>query len=151
MPKKISKAKRRGRKRAKRKNREIQLNFISSETLASKSPEEKLQLILGKVKENIIVVLEEALDPRVEADLIQTTMAEIDSKDFFGIEFYRMGHQRQGVIGRLVKFFSDRGIEGVERYLPKSRMGLTIVGPTRMVEAIKKESDQVTMLAKVGE
>ncbi len=70
---------------------------------------------------------------------------------FFGIEFYRMDHQKQGVLERMGKFFSDHGIKGIDKYIPKNRRGLTIVGPSRMVEAIKKESDYVTMLAKIGD
>ncbi len=145
--KKITKKKKSSRK----KKQELQLNLISSEVLKTKTPEEKRQLILDKIRSNIIVILEEALDPAEEADLIKTTMEEINSKDFFGIEFYRMDHQKQGVLERMGKFFSDHGIKGIDKYIPKNRRGLTIVGPSRMVEAIKKESDYVTMLAKIGD
>ncbi|MFQ5975800.1 MAG: DUF2073 domain-containing protein [Candidatus Hydrothermarchaeales archaeon] len=150
MPKKSSSAKKKKRSKSKKKQ-EIQLNFISSDALATKSPDEKRQLILDKIRDNIIVVLEEALDPKEEADLIKTTMEEINSKDFFGIEFYRMDSQKQSVLERVGKFFSERGIKGVEKYIPKSRRGLTIVGPSRVVEGIKKESGYVSMLAKIGD
>ncbi len=150
MPKKSTTVKKKKRSKSKKKQ-EIQLNFISSEALATKSPEEKRQLILDKIRDNIIVVLEEALDPKEEADLIKTTMEEINSKDFFGIEFYRMDHQKQGVLERLGKFFTNHGIRGVEKVLPTRRRGLTIVGPSRIVEAIKKESGYVSMFAKIGD
>jgi hypothetical protein len=150
VPKKSTAVKKKKRSKSKKKQ-EIQLNFISSEALATKSPEEKRQLILDKIRNNIIIVLEEALDPEEEADLIKTTMEEINSKDFFGIEFYRMDHQKQGVLERLGKFFTNHGIKGVAKILPKSRRGLTIVGPSRVVEAIKKESGYVSMFAKIGD
>jgi hypothetical protein len=106
--------------------------------LNRKNSPEKLEMILAKVKENIIVVLEEALTPQEEADLIQQAMEEIDSKEFFGIEFYRMGHQETNVLEKLQNFISKR------------KSGITIVGPTRMVEAIKKEPDHISVFARVG-
>jgi hypothetical protein len=118
---------------------EIQLDFIPSEILLKKTSNEKLEMILAKVKKNIIIVLEEALTPQEEASLIQQAMEEIDSKDFFGIEFYRMGHTEIGFLEKLSNFITKR------------RSGLTIVGPTRMVEAIKKEPDHISVFARVGE
>ncbi|MFV2041331.1 MAG: DUF2073 domain-containing protein [Candidatus Hydrothermarchaeales archaeon] len=126
------------KKMAKAKEREIRLDFIPSEMLLRKNTDDKLEMILSKVKKNIIVVLEEALTPEEESILIQNAMEEIDSKDFFGIEFYRMGHKDVGIFDRLSSF------------LTKRRSGMTIVGPTRMVEAIKKEPDHISVFAKVG-
>jgi len=126
------------KKTAKRKTEEIRLDFIPSEMLAKRGTDEKLHMILGKVKKNIIVVLEEALTPQEEATLIEHAMEEIDSKDFFGIEFYRMGHQEMGLLEKLSNFITKR------------RSGITIVGPTRMVEAIKKEPDHISVFARTG-
>jgi hypothetical protein len=117
---------------------EIRLDFIPLEMLSKKSADDKLMMILARVKKNIIVVLEEALTPQEEASLIEHAMQEIDSKDFFGIEFYRMGHREEGLLDKLSNF------------LTKRRAGITIVGPTRMVEAIKKEPDHISVFAKVG-
>ena len=127
-------------KKAARKKplKEIRLDFIPSEMLSKKTSEGKLAMILEKVKENIIVVLEEALTPQEEADLIQQAMKEIDSKDFFGIEFYRIGHRETGLLEKLSNFITKR------------RTGITIVGPTRMVEAIKKEPEHISVFARVG-
>jgi hypothetical protein len=122
----------------KKADKEIRLDFIPSEMLLKKTTEDKLGMILSKVKKNIIVVLEEALTPQEEAVLIQHAMEEIDSKDFFGIEFYRMGHQEKGLFEKLSNFITKR------------RSGITIVGPTRMVEAIKKEPDHISVFARVG-
>ncbi len=118
--------------------KEIRLDFIPSEMLLKRNSDDKLGMILSKVKKNIIVVLEEALTPQEEADLIHQAMVEIDSKDFFGIEFYRMGHRDAGLLQKLSNF------------LTKRKSGITIVGPTRMVEAIKKEPDHISVFARVG-
>jgi len=127
------------KKRSSRKKAggEIRLDFIPQEMLLKKDPEDKLDMILAKVKENIIVVLEEALTPQEEAALIEKAMEEIDLKDFFGIEFYRMGHR-------------ESLVEKISYLLTKRRSGITIVGPTRMVEKIKKEPDHISVLARVG-
>ncbi|RMF90182.1 MAG: DUF2073 domain-containing protein [Methanobacteriota archaeon] len=117
---------------------EIRLDFIPAEMLSAKSSPDKLEMILSRVKKNIIVVLEEALTPQEEADLIQQAMSEIDSKEFFGIEFYRIGHREATLLDRISSF------------LTKRRAGITIVGPTRMVEAIKKEPDHISVFARAG-
>jgi hypothetical protein len=116
---------------------EIQLDFISSEVLNSKGSVEKIDMILERIKKNVIVVLENGLDPLEEAELIEATMREIDTEDFHGIEFYRMDHRSRRLRDRIADYISGR------------KSGLTIVGPTRMVEAIKKEPDYISMLAKI--
>ncbi|MEE8168070.1 MAG: DUF2073 domain-containing protein [Candidatus Hydrothermarchaeales archaeon] len=115
---------------------EIRLDFISADTLSEKGTIEKIDFILHRIKENVIVVLEEGLDPTEETELIEATMREIDTKNFHGIEFYRMDHKSERIRDKIADYISGR------------RSGLTIVGPTRMVEAIKKEENYISMLAK---
>lgn len=116
---------------------EIQLDFVSSDFLANKRPIEKIDFIIQKIKKNVIVVLEEGLSPQEETELIETTMREIDVKDFHGIEFYRIDHQPSSLRDKLANYISGK------------KGGLTIVGPTRMVEAIKRDPNGISMLAKV--
>lgn len=115
---------------------DIRLDFISAETLASKSRMDKINLILERIRSNVILILEEALDPKEEAELIEATMREVDSEKFYGIEFYRIDHQ-------------DNLREKIASYISGRKSGLTIVGPTKLVEAIKKEPDHVSMLARL--
>lgn len=117
---------------------EVQLDFISSASLQEKGRYEKIKFIVEKIKKNIIVVLEEALDPREEAELIEVTMSEIDVEEFHGIEFYRMDHGSPTLRDKIAGYISG-----------KKRPGLTIVGPTRMIEAIKREPNYLSMLAKI--
>jgi hypothetical protein len=133
------KKKTRKKKMAKAKVSEIRLDFITSEMLLKKTSDDKLKMILSKVKKNIIVVLEEALTPEEELILTKEAMEEIDSEEFFGIEFYRMGqHKDSGIFDRLSNF------------LIKRRSGMFLVGPAPMVEKIKKEPDHISVFAKVG-
>jgi hypothetical protein len=116
---------------------EIQLDFVSSDFLMNKRPIEKIDFIIQKIKKNVIVVLEEGLSPQEETELIETTMREIDAKDFHGIEFYRIDHHPTNLRDKLANYISGR------------KTGLTIVGPTRMVEAIKRDPNGISMLAKI--
>lgn len=118
---------------------EIQLDFISSDSLSTKSSLEKIDLILNRIKKKVIVVLEEGLTPVEETGLIEATMREINAEDFHGIEFYRIDHK------------ATRLRDKIAGYIAGKRMGMTIVGPTRMVEAIKREPDYISMLARGGE
>jgi hypothetical protein len=115
---------------------EIQLDFISSNSLKDKSSAEKIAFILERIKKNIIVVLEEGLSPQEETGLIEATMKEIDAKDFHGIEFYRMDHQTTGLREKIASLIAGK------------KSGLTIVGPTRIVESIKREPNYISMFAK---
>lgn len=117
---------------------EVQLDFVSSESLASKGSMEKVTFILERIKKDIIVVLEEGLSPTEETELIEATMREIDAENFHGIEFYRLDHKARNLRDRIASYIAGK------------RIGLTIVGPTRMVEAIKKEPNYISMLAKGG-
>ena len=116
---------------------EIQLDFISSDFLTTKRSIEKIDFIIQKIKKNVIVVLEEGLSPQEETELIETTMREIDAKDFHGIEFYRIDHKPTDLRNKIANYISGR------------KSGLTIVGPTRMVEAIKRDPNGISMLAKI--
>lgn len=116
---------------------EIQLDFISSDFLTTKRSIEKIDFIIQKIKKNVIVVLEEGLSPQEETELIETTMREIDTKDFHGIEFYRIDHAPTGLRDKIANYISGR------------KTGLTIVGPTRMVETIKRDPNGISMLAKI--
>lgn len=115
---------------------EIQLDFVSSDFLKTKGSVEKIDFILQKIKNNVIVVLEEGLTPQEETGLIETTMREIDAKDFHGIEFYRIDHSPSGLRDKIASYISGK------------KSGMTIVGPTRMVEAIKRDPNGISVLAK---
>ncbi len=117
---------------------EVQLDFVSSESLSPMGSMEKVAFILARIKKDIIVVLEEGLNPNEEAELIESTMREINTKDFHGIEFYRLDNPTNNLRSKIASFIGGK------------RFGLTIVGPTRMVRAIKKEPDYLSMLAKGG-
>lgn len=118
---------------------DIQLDFISSDSMRNKTSPEKIDLILERIKKKIIVVLEVGLSPQEETGLIEATMQQIDATDFHGIEFYRIDHKAEGLREKLANLIVGK------------KAGLTIVGPTRMVEAIKREPDYLSVAARFEE
>ncbi len=120
----------------------IQLDFVSSKILSEKTTMEKIEYIMNRVKNGTIVVLEEGLHPIEEAELIETTMREIDMDKFHGIEVYRVqgDAKKKGIKKLFGPLIADS----------KSK-GITIIGPTNYVETIKKEPDFLSMLARPGD
>lgn len=114
----------------------LRVDFIPFENFSMKSNEEKLKLIIDRTKENIIVVIEGALTPEEEAKLIQETMGSINTENYFGIEFYRIERKDDSLREKLAAMLSKR------------RSGLTIVGPKRVVEEIKREPEYISLLTK---
>ncbi|MCK4492389.1 MAG: DUF2073 domain-containing protein, partial [Candidatus Altiarchaeales archaeon] len=58
----------------------IELEFISSDTLAPKSEDDKMKFILDKIKDNKILVMEESLTTTEESRLIEATMLMVTKK-----------------------------------------------------------------------
>jgi|GEM_PF-503406 len=117
----------------------FRVDFIPFEHFSMKNNEEKLKLIIDRTKETIIVVIEGVLTPEEEAKLIQETMSSIDTESYFGIEFYRIERKDDSLREKLASMLSKR------------RGGLTIVGPKKIVEEIKREPEYISVLAKAGE
>ena len=119
----------------------VTIEFISREKLADKDFEQKLNLVLKKVKSNAVLVLEESWSPREKSNLIQTSMQEVD-EDFPGVEF--MGLEKDpSKINRAKRMVYNTIMN--DEY----RRGLTIVGNSRVMDKIKEERDSVSFLAKL--
>ena len=119
----------------------VTIEFLSQEKLDTDSFEDKLELVLEKVKDDAVLVLSEAWTPEEKRELIQTSMEEIDD-DFPGVEFMgldsadsRLDKARNLIYSKFLK----------EEY----RSGITIVGNSRVMEKIKEERDSVSFLAKM--
>ncbi|MDX1611557.1 MAG: DUF2073 domain-containing protein, partial [Candidatus Thermoplasmatota archaeon] len=80
----------------------VHINLISRTKLQEMSLQEKIRFILDGVKKNHIMVLEEGLDAKEEAKLIESTMIEIDPDSFAGIEMEsQRDNKNVGVIGKI--------------------------------------------------
>ncbi len=111
----------------------VQINLISRAKLESMSLQEKIRFILDGVKNNHIMVLEEGLDPKEEAKLIESTMIEIDPDSFAGIEMESQREEKNlGVIGKLF---------GRTQY--GDRASMTVIGPADKLRTVYKDGSTI--------
>ncbi|ADL58072.1 MULTISPECIES: DUF2073 domain-containing protein [Methanothermobacter] len=113
----------------------LKMDFLSSEALEDKSSMEKISMIIDRVKDGDILVLEGSLSPSEEAELIETTMREIDIENFVGIDIYTLEKDEKAFLG-----------------LSKRRtVGLTIIGPANVMRTVKRKSNFLSMIAEIGD
>ncbi|MCQ8904601.1 MAG: DUF2073 domain-containing protein [Methanothermobacter sp.] len=111
------------------------MDFLSSKALEDKSSMEKISMIIDRVKDGDILVLEGSLSPSEEAELIETTMREIDVENFVGIDIYTLEKDEKAFMG-----------------LSKRRtVGLTIIGPANVMKTVKRKSNFLSMIAEIGD
>ena len=113
----------------------LKMDFLSSDALTSRSSMEKVSMIVDRVKSGDLLVIEGGLTPQEEAELIETTMREIDIENFVGIEIYTLEKDKSSLFG-LSK---------------KKTVGMTIIGPANIMSAVKKKSNFISMIANIGD
>ncbi len=113
----------------------LKMDFLSSSMLNSRTSMEKISMIVDRVKNGDLVVIEGGLNPEEEAELIETTMREIDVDNFMGIDIYTLEKDKKSFFG-----------------LSKSKIvGITIIGPANVMKAVKKKSNFLSMIANLGD
>lgn len=115
----------------------VQIDMISTDRLERLTSLEKVRLILEKVMEGNVVILERGLTADEQSLLIETTMREITPDGFAGIEMEtysapsRESH-KGGILGGL---FGKKG----------STAGrLTVIGPANQMKTLKKDKDFIS-------
>ncbi|MEN4017103.1 MAG: DUF2073 domain-containing protein [Methanobacterium sp.] len=112
----------------------LKMDFLSSDALRSYSSIEKVSMIVDRVKGGDLVVIEGGLTPEEEAELIETTMREIDIENFVGIDIYTLEKNKRSFLG-----------------MSKKAVGLTIIGPANLMKTVKKRSNFLSMIADTGD
>ena len=113
----------------------LKMDFLSSSMLNSSTSMEKISMIVDRVKNGDLVVIEGGLTPEEEAELIEATMREIDVDNFMGIDIYTLEKDKKSFFG-----------------LSKSKIvGITIIGPANVMKAVKKKSNFLSMIANLGD
>lgn len=112
----------------------LKMDFLSSDALRNQSSIEKIAIIVEKVKKGELLVIEGGLEPEEEAELIETTMREIDVENFMGIDIYTLEKDESSFLG-LSK---------------KKTVGITIIGPANTMKAVKRKSNFISMVASLG-
>jgi hypothetical protein len=116
----------------------IQIDLISQERLADLTSMEKVRLILDRVREGTIVILEKGLAPEEQSKLVEMTMREILPDGFNGIEIesYPVRPEDTHLLARLIG------------RKPESR--LTVIGPANHLRMIKKDRDLISAWVSMG-
>ena len=109
----------------------VQIDLISEERLENMTSMEKIHLILDKVRQGTIVILEKGLAPEEQSALIEMTMKEILPDDFEGIEMETYPAKENSFLSRLIG-----------RRCTSAR--LTVIGPANQLKMIKKDKDQIS-------
>lgn len=115
-------------------NNSIKMDFLSSDALKNRSSMEKIAMIVDKVKNGDLLVMEGGLTPAEEAELIETTMREIDVENFLGIDIYTLQKDQSTFFG-----LSKR-----------KTVGITIIGPANVMKTVKRKSNFLSMIAQLG-
>ncbi len=114
---------------------EIEIEFISSNVLESKTNSQRMRYILNRIKKDKILVLERGFSSFDESRLIEETMKQIDEK-FSGIEISTLKESNvKGVREKLIRILG--GKPG----------GLTVIGPSKLIKKIKKEPERISLFA----
>ncbi len=122
----------------KKKNKDgVKIEFLSKLRLQEKAFEDKLDMIMDGVKDENILVLEEALTPQEKTQLIEKSMEECD-EDFPGIEFSGFD-ARENWIEKILGTITGK----------PQKNGLLIVGSSDVMEKVEEDKDAISMIAKL--
>jgi hypothetical protein len=113
----------------------LKMDFLSSDALSTHTSMEKISMIVERVKGGNLVVIEGGLSPEEEAELIETTMREIDIENFMGIDIYTLEKDKKALFG----------------ISKKKAVGLTIIGPANIMKDVNKQSNFLSMIANLGD
>ncbi len=111
----------------------VRIDMISEERLTRMPSMEKIRLILDRVREGTIVILESGLSPEEQSTLIEMTMQEILPDGFSGIEIesYPSKQKTRGMLARIV-----RGEDEHRR--------MTVIGPANQLKMIRRDRDLIS-------
>ena len=116
----------------------IPIEFLGSRQLEGKSFTDMIDMVLERVKEGKILIMDNSLDPEKKKLLIQKSMESVDD-DFPGIEFTSLE----------TGDFIDRAVNRFYKMLGKDRRrGLTIIGNSEVMKKVKEDKESVSFIAK---
>jgi hypothetical protein len=120
----------------------LTLQIVPYSEISDLSSLGRIRKLLNIAKENKIVLLQGRLTKDEEAELIKTTMEEIN-KDFKGVELAVIDPQQEKASN---PFGALR--ENLASALLGNRQGLTIIGPANIVKEIKKDPKKIELLTQ---
>ncbi|MFW6026283.1 MAG: OapB/ArvB family protein [Nanoarchaeota archaeon] len=114
------------------------VQVLSYELLKNYSNSQKIKKILDIVKLGHVVMIEGKLNPILEAELITKALSIYSSK-FTGIEVAYLNSVKS-------KNIIDKFRDSLLKLLAKDRMGITVIGPSKIVKEIKMDPNQLEIL-----
>jgi len=121
----------------------LSLDFIPIETLSKATLDERVDMILKRIKDKKIIILNSRFDPKEEAILIKRTMESV-SKSFPGIEICSLSASDMSKEERLISRLKNLVID----FLSGGKRGITVIGPAKIIKQIKREPDSISLLTK---
>jgi len=117
----------------------LTLQIVPYAEIAKLSSLGRIRKLLNMAKDGYLVLLEGRLTKEEEAELIKTTMEEINN-EFKGIEL--------AVVNNLEKekSFLDVTRANFAKIILGNRTGFTIVGPATLVKQIKRDPHKIQVL-----
>lgn len=121
----------------------LSIDFIPMEILAKSPLDDRVNLILDKIKNKKIVVLNSRFDPRDEAVLIKRTMESVN-RNFTGVEICSLSSSE--LMGD--NTWLARLKETMVNFMTGGKSGITVIGPAKIVREIKREPDRISLFIK---
>ena len=120
----------------------LTLQFVPYSAIESLSSLGRIKKLLKIAKENKIVLLQGRLKKEEEAELMQTTMEEIN-EEFKGIELEVIYPETDKDLAAMKKFKGK-----LINMLLGDRQGMTIIGPASVVKEIKKDPNKIQLFTE---
>jgi uncharacterized protein len=117
----------------------LTIQYMPREELSGLDSEKKIQKLLRIVRQNRVVLMEGTLSSKEETDLIEETMATIDSR-FKGVEISAFNPSEKNS-----KLPQEKLKQLFVNLLWGRRRGLTIIGPANVVREIKKDPNKMQL------
>jgi hypothetical protein len=119
----------------------LTLQFVPYNEVKDLSSLGRIRKLLNLAKENKIVLLEGRLSKEEEAELIKTTMEEINAS-FRGIELAVINPQNKDddVFSKMKSAITNT--------LLGNKQGFTIIGPATVIKSIKRDPNKLQLLMK---
>jgi hypothetical protein len=134
----------------------IKMDFVSSTVLDDKPRGKRINFILNKVKDGTILVTDGVLHADEEMELIRETMRRVDD-GFPGIEVASLKKQTKGA-QKMLESLSDQrdkfqsliaGLTGKAPEKTSMKIGLTLIGPAKLIKKVKKNPDSFSVLTEM--
>lgn len=118
----------------------VGVQVLSYDLVKSMRPSQKIKKILEIVMKGDVVMIEGKLASEEETSLISSAL-EVVSKKFSGIEIAYLDSKSSN---SFVDKFKDR----IVKVLAGDRVGITVVGPSKLVKEIKMDPQKLEILFK---